>query len=66
LCWEKNNKSGAYTMKLGYYALAEGFLEGGKKMVVVDNLEVQCPRKMIILFWLSLEEKILTRDEGLH
>jgi hypothetical protein len=51
---------------LGYFALAEGFLEGGKKWWWSTIWKWHAPEKMKVLFWLSMEEKILTWDVGLH
>jgi hypothetical protein len=33
-------------------------------MVVDNDMEVECPKKMRVFFWLSVEEKILTWDVG--
>lgn len=58
ICWAKNKKSGCYSIKLGYQALAEESSEEAIKWWWRTTWKWKVPEKMKILFWLAMEHKI--------
>jgi hypothetical protein len=58
----KNKKYGNYTIKLGYLAIAEEQVEGVSKWWWKTTWKWKALEKMKILFWLAMEQKLLTWD----
>jgi hypothetical protein len=62
ISWAKNIKYGSYTVKFGNLALVEESTEGVIKWWWREIWKWKSLEKIKVMFWLSMEQKIITWD----